>query len=528
MDYNDLRAEIISTIRNNGIRAITGDLLQDVLLEMVQAMGLNVGFGGVLTGPDNPAITPRDPNLFYIATLAGTYTNFDDIVIDGNTVYFFIETEDGWRSIDTLIPINRASEIGEFATLLFSIDLKFLSKYVENIIIELTSQVATDIHNSQNKIRKIRFDVVDATTGYVKISREDYQGGTYSVFYENTSNWMQNKVLSFTNGIFVVRIFFKDNLPIQRLEFNNDECIVSPFITEMALNLYKLNSAQSFGDRSNNLFETDNYGFSKYVSRIKFERFEESVRSVIWKSNNLPRKFAFDMIRTNPQPQIAIWRENDNGELDMWINDIGGNWNTTYLANINKDGYNVIIQFKDIPSSLIGGYEKNSLSPKIFYDMEMDYKELNYQKEFVNFLRTPNFNFSLDVKRLSYWMEYINFIGISPWQGLDNYVKINGRYRIFTINRVELRRGVNSETTNLIIQRENDDEQLEDIASIELMGNENNKVFGSITVNAISGLDEIEYDIDVYMNGFPDVGLYQAEINVSKLINMVKIKEIGG
>lgn len=81
-NYATLKAAIAAAIRENGNKEITGNLLQQQLLAMVNSLGVGYQFAGVATPATNPG-TP-DQNLFYLATIAGTYTNFDGIVIGEN------------------------------------------------------------------------------------------------------------------------------------------------------------------------------------------------------------------------------------------------------------------------------------------------------------------------------------------------------------------------------------------------------------------------------------------------------------
>ena len=73
-NYSELIATINEYIKTNGSGAITGQVLNDVLNGMVSALGENYAFGGVATPSTNPE-TPTT-NVFYLASQAGTYSNF--------------------------------------------------------------------------------------------------------------------------------------------------------------------------------------------------------------------------------------------------------------------------------------------------------------------------------------------------------------------------------------------------------------------------------------------------------------------
>lgn len=73
-NHNDLKTDIRQYIYSNQNEEITGNILRDVLLEMVDTLGDGWTYKGVATTTANPG-TP-DSNVFYIATAPGTYTNF--------------------------------------------------------------------------------------------------------------------------------------------------------------------------------------------------------------------------------------------------------------------------------------------------------------------------------------------------------------------------------------------------------------------------------------------------------------------
>ena len=77
-----LKQDIRDYIYTNHNEGITGNILRDVLLAMVDTLGDGWTYKGVATTTTNPG-TPDD-NVFYIATAPGTYTNFGGLsVADG-------------------------------------------------------------------------------------------------------------------------------------------------------------------------------------------------------------------------------------------------------------------------------------------------------------------------------------------------------------------------------------------------------------------------------------------------------------
>lgn len=83
-NYNTLKTAIETVVKTNGNNEITGALLQQSLLAMVNSLGANYQYAGVATPSTNPG-TP-DQNIFYIASTAGTYSNFGGLVLDDGEI----------------------------------------------------------------------------------------------------------------------------------------------------------------------------------------------------------------------------------------------------------------------------------------------------------------------------------------------------------------------------------------------------------------------------------------------------------
>lgn len=83
-NYATLKAAIQQVVKTNGNNEITGALLQQSLLAMIDSLGANYEYAGIATVSTNPG-TP-DQNVFYIASTAGTYSNFNGIVVNDGEV----------------------------------------------------------------------------------------------------------------------------------------------------------------------------------------------------------------------------------------------------------------------------------------------------------------------------------------------------------------------------------------------------------------------------------------------------------
>lgn len=84
-NWNTLKTAVASIINTNGNQAITGQLLQNVLNNIITTVGENATFAGIASITTNPG-APDGP-VFYLATTAGTYVNFSGIeVSEGEAV----------------------------------------------------------------------------------------------------------------------------------------------------------------------------------------------------------------------------------------------------------------------------------------------------------------------------------------------------------------------------------------------------------------------------------------------------------
>lgn len=76
-NYASLISAVQAVIRENGNNEITGNILQQTLLSMINSLGVGYQFAGIATTDTNPG-TP-DQNVFYIAAEPGIYANFGSV-----------------------------------------------------------------------------------------------------------------------------------------------------------------------------------------------------------------------------------------------------------------------------------------------------------------------------------------------------------------------------------------------------------------------------------------------------------------
>ena len=109
-DWSNLKSSINSVIKTNGEQEITGQVLQNVLNTIVSTIGENATFAGIATPETNPG-TP-DGNVFYLATTAGTYSNFNGIVINSGEAVI-LEWKGSWtKKTSGFATEEKLSELG--------------------------------------------------------------------------------------------------------------------------------------------------------------------------------------------------------------------------------------------------------------------------------------------------------------------------------------------------------------------------------------------------------------------------------
>lgn len=79
-NWTILKAAIANVIKTNGNQEITGQVLQNVLNNIVSSIGENATFANIATPSTNPG-TPDGP-VFYLATQSGTYSNFGGAIVE--------------------------------------------------------------------------------------------------------------------------------------------------------------------------------------------------------------------------------------------------------------------------------------------------------------------------------------------------------------------------------------------------------------------------------------------------------------
>lgn len=92
-NYETLKTAIQQVIKTNGNNEITGALLQQSLLAMINSLGVGYQYVGIATPSTNPG-TP-DAKVFYFAFANGAYPNFGGLSLNNEIAILYYDTE--WK-----------------------------------------------------------------------------------------------------------------------------------------------------------------------------------------------------------------------------------------------------------------------------------------------------------------------------------------------------------------------------------------------------------------------------------------------
>lgn len=98
--FDNLKNSIAAVIKNNGANEIDGQVLQERLLAMVDAMELS-DFEGVAT-PETEPVTDATSDHYYVAVEEGVYENFDSYVVTRGDVVLLVKKsgESEWSKLN--------------------------------------------------------------------------------------------------------------------------------------------------------------------------------------------------------------------------------------------------------------------------------------------------------------------------------------------------------------------------------------------------------------------------------------------
>lgn len=213
-NYSAIRALIDAHIKANGKQMITGPVMNSVLNGVINSIGGNYTFGGVVNPESN--VGSPDANIFYLGSTAGVYTNLGGFELtDGIGVF----TWDGaWRfqklesvsasqilelisvalqPIEALIP-PQASPENQLA------DKDFVNSSIatDTATFKGTFESVADLPSTDVKVNDYAFVITTDGSGDAEYSRYKYNGSAWVFEYTlNNSSFTAAQWAALNSGI---------------------------------------------------------------------------------------------------------------------------------------------------------------------------------------------------------------------------------------------------------------------------------------------------------------------------------------
>lgn len=225
-DYSKLKDAITEVIKTNGNQEITGQILQNTLLSIVNVIGEDRTFAGVAepdTNPGNP-----DQNVIWAATQKGTYTGFGNYVHDGVGIAFLGNTTSGWQAVKMNVvgvdsdgnPVNPDSYVTK----------ELFEKFKKNLVAELTdTSDANNIHARFDSHGYVIFDYYATKQSVYALIKEI--GSESTSESEDGSVW--GKLISLVQDTTVLSKEISD--------LNDESDNLQANMTNVKSDIYKLN-----------------------------------------------------------------------------------------------------------------------------------------------------------------------------------------------------------------------------------------------------------------------------------------------
>lgn len=150
-NWTTLKTTIANVIKTNGNQEITGQVLQNVLNNIVSSIGKNATFAGIATPTTNPGI-PDGP-VFYLASEPGVYANFGSVELT-DQVIILINKNGNWIKQDSGIVTSAKVLELENKTSSYLRDVNIIDFFKKNeavIVYGNVGEIASKIEFIQNE-----------------------------------------------------------------------------------------------------------------------------------------------------------------------------------------------------------------------------------------------------------------------------------------------------------------------------------------------------------------------------------------
>ena len=185
VNWQTLKDSIKAIIKKNGNQEITGEVLQSVLVNIISTMGeQNALCRGVATPTTNPGTI--DGPLYYFATQAGTYANFDGLVLpQGLSILFWNNSE--WTAttafvVEQDVNGNSTNAVSQKAVRDALTNLQGVLDSVESIVNSHTDDIAAlntrvtessnGVANNAQSITQLQSKVTTNTNNITKLQSD--------------------------------------------------------------------------------------------------------------------------------------------------------------------------------------------------------------------------------------------------------------------------------------------------------------------------------------------------------------------
>lgn len=276
-NYETLKTAIQQVVKTNGNNEITGVLLQQSLLAMINSLGAGYQFMGVAMPKTNPG-TP-DAKVFYIAS-PGTYNNFSSIIINDNEIGILTYSGGDWNKLT--VPVVSKNEVS-------AIDKKIIHLSAMGIATQSGLNdgdyyllVSSNLYQIRRKTSRDGYDIIPFSDTILY----EYQGGIYT--YNGT----------------VLELVASPNLPYKKFMLSSDETV-----NELIKEIYLETVPQGFQAKQIScIFADYSPSMSKYFSTVRFGIERGLYTELLFKTYNTENEALQDLQNIN-----GIYTFNSNG-----------------------------------------------------------------------------------------------------------------------------------------------------------------------------------------------------------------------
>lgn len=250
--WSDLKAAIAQIIKTNGNQEITGQLLQNVLNNIVSVIGANATFAGIAT-PETAPGTP-DQNVFYIASEPGVYSNFGGVELT-DQVFIFTNKNGNWVKQDSGIATSaKVSELERKTTYIsFAKDEYNVGDAILQLIFYSARKNITLQKSSSDEL--VFYEWNDDSSQYIKAYRFSKAKATSNVgdiyIWDKEDCYLMldfSKVdKTFGNVIFINNVVLGTAFLYERIAIDVKSSLdsIKPFIRQKNAYLYNVTSTSS-------------------------------------------------------------------------------------------------------------------------------------------------------------------------------------------------------------------------------------------------------------------------------------------